>query len=127
MASGRPRDGPTPVTRGGHRVGVAGVRQSPREIPRSRAVAIVSESSGTVFGAASASSIEIGAIVGGRSATMVPNFPSAMTRSEEHTSDSSHGYISYAVFCLKKKKQIPHNRAAVVFCTNHDYDQQHTH
>src|SRR5687768_18431306 len=25
-------------------------------------------------------------------------------RSEEHTSDSSHGYISYAVFCLKKKK-----------------------
>src|SRR2546422_3254740 len=22
-------------------------------------------------------------------------------RSEEHTSDSSHGYISYAVFCLK--------------------------
>src|SRR2546422_7417182 len=26
-------------------------------------------------------------------------------RSEEHTSNSSHGYISYAVFCLKKKKQ----------------------
>src|SRR2546422_2303102 len=26
-------------------------------------------------------------------------------RSEEHTSDSSHGYISYAVFCLKKKKK----------------------
>src|SRR2546422_3322668 len=25
-------------------------------------------------------------------------------RSEEHTSNSSHGYISYAVFCLKKKK-----------------------
>src|SRR5207245_9390690 len=25
-------------------------------------------------------------------------------RSEEHTSDSSHGSISYAVFCLKKKK-----------------------
>ena len=24
-------------------------------------------------------------------------------RSEEHTSNSSHGYISYAVFCLKKK------------------------
>src|SRR5207245_9213875 len=24
-------------------------------------------------------------------------------RSEEHTSDSSHGSISYAVFCLKKK------------------------
>src|SRR2546429_1707602 len=26
------------------------------------------------------------------------------TRSEEHTLNSSHGYISYAVFCLKKKK-----------------------
>src|SRR5438270_2498407 len=25
-------------------------------------------------------------------------------RSEEHTSDSSHSQISYAVFCLKKKK-----------------------
>src|SRR3989449_5232449 len=25
-------------------------------------------------------------------------------RSEEHTSEPSHGYISYAVFCLKKKK-----------------------
>src|SRR5438034_11340650 len=35
------------------------------------------------------------------------------TRSEEHTSDSSHTVISYAVFCLKKKKlsyfeTIPH-------------------
>src|SRR2546429_5381642 len=27
-----------------------------------------------------------------------------LARSEEHTSNSSHGYISYAVFCLKKKK-----------------------
>src|SRR5690348_17774936 len=26
-------------------------------------------------------------------------------RSEEHTSDSSHPSISYAVFCLKKKKK----------------------
>src|SRR2546429_5302211 len=26
-----------------------------------------------------------------------------IVRSEEHTSESSHGYISYAVFCLKKK------------------------
>src|SRR2546422_5545247 len=26
-------------------------------------------------------------------------------RSEEHTSEPSHGYISYAVFCLKKKKK----------------------
>src|SRR2546422_7983467 len=29
----------------------------------------------------------------------------AVLRSEEHTSESSHGYISYAVFCLKKKKK----------------------
>src|SRR3989449_6839946 len=27
-------------------------------------------------------------------------------RSEEHTLNSSHGYISYAVFCLKKKKKL---------------------
>src|SRR5205809_1303563 len=26
-------------------------------------------------------------------------------RSEEHTSEPSHGYISYAVFCLKKKNK----------------------
>src|SRR6266540_4640260 len=29
----------------------------------------------------------------------------AVVRSEEHTSDSSHITISYAVFCLKKKKK----------------------
>src|SRR2546422_11664594 len=28
-----------------------------------------------------------------------------LERSEEHTLNSSHGYISYAVFCLKKKKK----------------------
>src|SRR3712207_6999709 len=28
----------------------------------------------------------------------------ALPRSEEHTADSSHANISYAVFCLKKKK-----------------------
>src|SRR5256886_4149975 len=27
-----------------------------------------------------------------------------LSRSEEHTSNSSHSQISYAVFCLKKKK-----------------------
>src|SRR2546429_3910107 len=27
----------------------------------------------------------------------------SLDRSEEHTSELSHGYISYAVFCLKKK------------------------
>src|SRR5437868_7957255 len=31
-------------------------------------------------------------------------------RSEEHTSDSSHVSISYAVFCLKKKKKQPPQR-----------------
>src|SRR2546427_7510035 len=29
-------------------------------------------------------------------------------RSEEHTLNSSHSQISYAVFCLKKKKKIMH-------------------
>src|SRR2546422_7389427 len=34
-------------------------------------------------------------------------------RSEEHTSELSHGYISYAVFCLKKKKKTgPHGPRA---------------
>src|SRR2546429_6184418 len=28
--------------------------------------------------------------------------------------NSSHGYISYAVFCLKKKKQIPPSRSPTV-------------
>src|SRR2546430_11001372 len=36
---------------------------------------------------------------GGQSARPYP-------RSEEHTSDSSHSQISYAVFCLKKKNEI---------------------
>src|SRR5205085_11581779 len=31
--------------------------------------------------------------------------PSGMLRSEEHTSEPSHSQISYAVFCLKKKKK----------------------
>src|SRR5216684_6031470 len=30
---------------------------------------------------------------------------SVVSRSEEHTSELRHGYISYAVFCLKKKKK----------------------
>src|SRR5436189_4399330 len=32
------------------------------------------------------------------------------TRSEEHTSNSSHRCISYAVFCLKKKKKKNKNK-----------------
>src|SRR2546430_5182229 len=35
-------------------------------------------------------------------------FQPVMERSEEHTSNSSHSQISYAVFCLKKKKDLPH-------------------
>src|SRR6202021_1844752 len=36
----------------------------------------------------------------------------AALRSEEHTSNSSHANISYAVFCLKKKnKKKPNNHA----------------
>src|SRR3989304_6137299 len=31
--------------------------------------------------------------------------PKRVVRSEEHTSELHHGYISYAVFCLKKKKK----------------------
>src|SRR5438128_8883884 len=32
-----------------------------------------------------------------------------LQRSEEHTSELSHGSISYAVFCLKKKKKQKNN------------------
>src|SRR3712207_8387978 len=32
-----------------------------------------------------------------------------MPRSEEHTSELHHANISYAVFCLKKKKQLARN------------------
>src|SRR2546429_4481464 len=38
--------------------------------------------------------------------SMRKNEEADLCRSEEHTLNSSHGYISYAVFCLKKKKQI---------------------
>src|SRR5436305_3626902 len=34
--------------------------------------------------------------------------PGRRRRSEEHTLNSSHVRISYAVFCLKKKKRIKH-------------------
>src|SRR5437867_4544288 len=36
----------------------------------------------------------------------------AIPRSEEHTLNSSHRTISYAVFCLKKKKIYSHNTFA---------------
>src|SRR3989454_5274893 len=41
---------------------------------------------------------------GGVSDTALVTVTLAPVRSEEHTSDSSHLVISYAVFCLKKKK-----------------------
>src|SRR2546427_6339167 len=34
-------------------------------------------------------------------------------RSEEHTSNSSHSQISYAVFCLKKKKKTNNNISTI--------------
>src|SRR2546422_1587229 len=51
------------------------------------------------------SSIRFGAVgVRGGDEQHAAAIPTA-TRSEEHTSESSHGYISYAVFCLKKKNK----------------------
>src|SRR5213596_4115907 len=45
-----------------------------------------------------------------------PRSPSGGSRSEEHTSElQSHGLISYAVFCLKKKKMLRVHRRAVIF------------
>src|SRR3712207_6886577 len=41
---------------------------------------------------------------------MFPPYP-LKERSEEHTSDSSHANISYAVFCLKKKN-------ITIYCTS---------
>src|SRR2546430_16822569 len=36
-------------------------------------------------------------------------------RSEEHTSELSHSQISYAVFCLKKKKKNKRTHPAILF------------
>src|SRR2546422_3032457 len=48
-------------------------------------------------------------------------------RSEEHTSDSSHGYISYAVFCLKKKKKkiYTYYENEEININGHDIRSQH--
>src|SRR3712207_7331287 len=43
---------------------------------------------------------------GGAGGPERPVAPGDHVRSEEHTSNSSHANISYAVFCLKKKKKI---------------------
>src|SRR5690349_24203201 len=42
----------------------------------------------------------------GTSIRVTPRPTDRCTRSEEHTSESSHVEISYAVFCLKKKKPV---------------------
>src|SRR2546422_7341334 len=39
--------------------------------------------------------------------------------------NSSHGYISYAVFCLKKKKKNKHAMSKIVSKCTHTYDKQH--
>src|SRR3712207_8019989 len=39
----------------------------------------------------------------GKDGPVIASLSRAAPRSEEHTSDSSHANISYAVFCLKKK------------------------
>src|SRR3712207_7421964 len=39
--------------------------------------------------------------------TSIERVARLIIRSEEHTSDSSHANISYAVFCLKKKNNPP--------------------
>src|SRR5438034_4493325 len=46
-----------------------------------------------------------GGFVCGRAATLDLKNPRVRLRSEEHTLNSSHTVISYAVFCLKKKKK----------------------
>src|SRR5258705_53031 len=48
-------------------------------------------------------SLDAPASAGVPSAPTVVSLPGSVGRSEEHTSDSSHLGISYAVFCLKKK------------------------
>src|SRR5690348_17909639 len=45
-----------------------------------------------------------------------PGGDHAIGRSEEHTSESSHPSISYAVFCLKKKNYIIITGRIVVGC-----------
>src|SRR2546422_6924162 len=54
-----------------------------------------------------------------RSSTALENLKTAMTDRKSTRLNSSHGYISYAVFCLKKKKkkhtqqsQHPHQNSA---------------
>src|SRR5438552_9227445 len=68
----------------------------------------------------------LGIIAGVSYATMLGKFGvnrSEVWRSEEHTSNSSHQIISYAVFCLKKKKHYrppPRRGRKMVFIERED-------
>src|SRR3546814_3568497 len=77
-------------------------------------VAEAKSDSGINFGTAITDSKSIGAFLKASSALVGPSqgvairFPDQCTRSEEHTSElQSLMRISYAVFCLKKKKNNP--------------------
>src|SRR2546429_6466122 len=48
------------------------------------------------------------------------------SRSEEHTSESSHGYISYAVFCLKKKNYHSRSRYTIRHMISITYSRMHS-
>src|SRR5260221_5245919 len=48
-----------------------------------------------------------------------PNDGAVHKRSEEHTSDSSHTVISYAVFCLKKKKNMKSTTRTLICMSEH--------
>src|SRR3546814_3636058 len=63
-----------------------------------------------------------------RSTTVDEFTPSATldVRSEEHTSElQSLMRISYAVFCLKKKKKQPNKTIILILTTKHGYCQKH--
>src|SRR5687768_17865423 len=53
---------------------------------------------------------------------LLPGHPQHVvgSRSEEHTLNSSHGYISYAVFCLKKKT-IPKLLPPIIYRRSSDW------
>src|SRR5213596_3263577 len=58
------------------------------------------------------------------SSSQAKTLPPAGKRSEEHTSElQSHGLISYAVFCLKKKKNVQHLLSAALYAQElHQHD-----
>src|SRR2546422_7182142 len=53
---------------------------------------------------------------GGRTAFLSNGVPEAMAKIDRKSTrlNSSHGYISYAVFCLKKKKKKEQNELVVI-------------